>query len=343
MLRPEQPLAIFMEDHLGKPQGKMGYGVLRYSQNPITCVIDSRHDGKRVTDVLDLPRDCPVVGNVRAAKELGADALILGIAPSGGLLPDAWMPEIDTAVELGMSVVNGLHTRLAPRYPTLGNGQWIWDIRQEPKNLGIATGEARTFGNRRLLMIGTDMATGKMTAGFEICEGARARGVSTEFLATGQIGIVITGKGIPLDAVRLDYACGAVEQLVKMGADAELEVIEGQGSIIHPGSTATLPLIRGACPTHFILCHRADQTHLMKVPWVKIPPLADCARLYEDIAETCGLYDRPKTAGISLNTWHLPEPEALDAIARTEDETGLPTTDPVRFGVDKLLDSLLSS
>ena len=34
------------------------------------------------------------------------------------------------------------------------------------------------------------------------------------FIATGQIGITITGDGIPLDAFKVDHACGAVERKV---------------------------------------------------------------------------------------------------------------------------------
>jgi len=341
MLDPSQPLAIYMDAHLGDPHGKMGYGLLRYAPNPVTCVIDHVHAGRRVLDVVASARDCAVVASVDEARALGADVLVLGIAPSGGRLPGEWLGAIDRAVALGMCVVNGLHRPLAPRYPNLAGAQWVWDVRVEPDGLGIGRAAARELRNRRVLTVGTDMATGKMTAALEICRAAAARGVHSRFLATGQIGIVIAGAGLALDAVRLDYACGAVEQLVMGAADAELAVVEGQGAIIHPGSSATLPLLRGTCPTHLVLCHRAGQTHLRQVEWLRIPPLLEVAQLYERLAAACGALPRPRTAAVSLNTAGLSDSAALAAVAAVEEETGLPATDPLRHGAAKLLAAVL--
>ncbi|MCK5806116.1 MAG: DUF1611 domain-containing protein, partial [Lentisphaeria bacterium] len=300
-LRSNQPIAIFMEDHLGKSIGKMGYGLLRFSENPIVCVIDSCHAGKSVSDVVDSPRDCPVVSTVSEAAALGAEVFVLGIAPSGGLLPGPWFAVVDEAVARGMSVVNGLHDRLSERYPDLGLEQWVWDIRCEPKGLGVGTARARLLDNKRVVMVGTDMANGKMTAGLLLHRLALERGVTSEFLATGQIGISICGGGLPLDAVRVDYAAGAVEKFVLERGDADLVVVEGQGSILHPGSTATLPLLRGTCPTHLILCHRAGQETLRRMDFLRMPHLAQVVRLYEDVARACGLLTPAKVVAISLN------------------------------------------
>lgn len=340
MLKPDLHVAIFMEETLGDSHGKMGYGVLRYAANPVVCVIDSQHAGKRVSDVIDTPRDCPVVASVAEAAAMGARALILGIAPSGGLLPEPWREKIDEAVRLGLSIVNGLHDRLAERYTDLQPEQWIWDIRREPPDLGVGKGRACRLENLRVVMVGTDMANGKMTAGLEIRRLAEQRGRRAEFLATGQIGITICGRGVPLDAVKIDYACGAVEQMVLSLRDAELIVVEGQGSLLHPGSSATLPLLRGACPTHLILCHRAGQKTLKDFPWITIPPLSAVAALYRAVACACGCFPDAAVAAISLNTAHLEEDEARRHIEETARETGLPTTDPVRFGPEPLVDAL---
>jgi uncharacterized NAD-dependent epimerase/dehydratase family protein len=241
-----------------------------------------------------------------------------------------------------MSLVNGLHDLLGPRYSNLRPGQWIWDIRVEPPGIGVATGRARDLPNRRLLMIGTDMAIGKMTAGLEIFRAARERGINAEFIATGQIGITITGRGVPLDAVRLDYACGAIEREVMSVADAELIIVEGQGALVHPGSTANLPLLRGSMPTHLVLCHRAGMQHLQKLPEISIPPLREYLDLYQDLAEVCGRFPRPRVAGVAVNTSHLNEEDAWREVDMLGDQLGLAVTDPVRFGPEKLLDSLLS-
>jgi uncharacterized NAD-dependent epimerase/dehydratase family protein len=191
-------------------------------------------------------------------------------------------------------------------------------------------------------MIGTDMAIGKMTAGLELYRVLRERGVKTEFVATGQIGITITGRGVPLDAVRVDYAGGAMEKAVLEASEGgtEVVIVEGQGALAHPGSTANLPLTRGTMPTHLILCHKAEQTHLQKLTDVPIPPLGDYVRLYEEMATVGGIFPRPTTIGIALNTSHLDDHAAICAMAKIERETGLMTVDPVRFGPDRLANAL---
>lgn len=340
MLAGDRPIALYLKDALGRPECKMAIGILRYAPNPVVCAIDAPHAGRRFSDFFRVPRDCPIVGSVDEAAEASAEVLVIGTAPSGGRIPESYYPDLDRAVSIGLAIVNGLHDKLAPRYPGLPPGQFIWDIRSEPSGIGVAEGRAARLGNRRVLMVGTDMAIGKMTAGIEVHRAALARGIRSEFVATGQIGIVITGRGVPLDAVKIDYACGAMESAVLAVSDAELVVVEGQGSLAHPGSAATLPLLRGTCPTELILCHRAGQSHLGKLPHVPIPPLAALIRLYEDLAETCGTFPRPQTVGIALNTSQLGETEAWVEIGRVAEETGLPVTDPVRFGADPLVDGI---
>ena len=188
------------------------------------------------------------------------------------------------------------------------------------------------------------MAVGKMTAGLEIWKSALDEGIRTDFLATGQIGILVSGKGIPLDAIRVDYACGAVEKMVMEAGNTELAIVEGQGSIVHPGSSSTLPLMRGSCPTHLVLCHRAGMTHLDTVGEpVAVPPLNDIIALYEDVACACGTFARPVTVGIAVNTAHLDAKAAAEAIAAIQDETGRLAVDPVRDGATELVKALMSS
>jgi len=342
MLRRDQKLAIYMEGAVLGYGGKMGFGILRYSPNPIVCVIDSQTAGRDIKDAGSVPRSCPIVATVEEAVDLGAQVLVLGIAPPGGLIPRPWFAVIDRSVDLGLSVINGLHDLLGPRYDGLRQGQWIWDIRVEPEGLKPGTGAAAGLNNRRLLLIGTDMAIGKMTAGLEIYRVARERGVRTEFVATGQIGITITGSGVPLDAVRVDFSTGAIEREVLNHKDAELIVIEGQGSLGHPGSTANMPLLRGCMPTHLVLCHRAGQTSISTLPDVPIPPLGALIRLYEDLASVSGIFPRPVTVAVALNTAHVTsDAEALVACEKIEGELGLPCVDPVRHGPDRIVDALV--
>jgi uncharacterized NAD-dependent epimerase/dehydratase family protein len=331
-----------MEGAVRSYGGKMGFGILRYSPNPVVCVIDSETAGQDMRDVAGVPRSCPIVASVEDAYALGAQVFVLGIAPPGGLIPKPWFEVIDRAIDLGLSVVNGLHDLLGPHYPILKPGQWVWDIRIEPEGLKPGTGAAASLTNRRLLMVGTDMAIGKMTAGLEIYRTARESGINTEFVATGQIGITITGAGIPLDAIRVDFSAGAVEREVIRYQHAELVIIEGQGSLGHPASTATMPLLRGSMPTHLVLCHRAGQTHLTMMPNVPVAPLGDLIRLYEDLASVTGLFPRPTTVGVALNTSHIEsDDEALAACHAIEAEVGLPCVDPVRHGCQVLVDRTL--
>jgi len=342
MLSRGQNLAIYMEGAVRSYGGKMGFGILRYSPNPVVCVIDSETAGQDMRDVAGVPRSCPIVASVEDAYALGAQVFVLGIAPPGGLIPKPWFEVIDRAIDLGLSVVNGLHDLLGPHYPILKPGQWVWDIRIEPEGLKPGTGAAASLTNRRLLMVGTDMAIGKMTAGLEIYRTARESGINTEFVATGQIGITITGAGIPLDAIRVDFSAGAVEREVIRYQHAELVIIEGQGSLGHPASTATMPLLRGSMPTHLVLCHRAGQTHLTMMPNVPVAPLGDLIRLYEDLASVTGLFPRPTTVGVALNTSHIEsDDEALAACHAIEAEVGLPCVDPVRHGCQVLVDRTL--
>lgn len=344
MIRPGQKLALYMEGHVGTSNGKMGYGVLRYSPHEVVCTVDSAKAGSDMTLEMGIAGACPIVASVDDAKRLGADVLILGVANSGGFIPPDWYAQLDHAVGLGLSLVNGLHDKLAPRYAgTLALGQWCWDVREEPTGLTIGTGAARHLPNRRVLFVGTDMAVGKMTAALEMWKGVRAHGRTSEFIATGQTGITISGKGIPLDAIRVDYATAAVERAVLAAKDADFVFVEGQGALAHPGSTSTLPLMRGSCPTHLVLCHRAGQTALEDAPDVRIPELRRYFELYADVAEAAGVFARPMLLGGCLNTAHLSsDGDARAAVDKFTTELGVAATDPVRFGVDVLLDRLLT-
>jgi uncharacterized NAD-dependent epimerase/dehydratase family protein len=331
-----------MEGATDEAIGKMGFGVLRYSPNPVICAIDSVAKAASMEALGRSPRPCPIVANLEQAISLGAEVLVLGTAPPGGQIPEEWIAVLESAVESGLSIVNGLHDRLSTRFGSLQAGQWVWDVRMEPSGLGIGSAAAAQLRNLRCLMVGSDMAIGKMTAGLEIVREAQLQGIRAEFVATGQIGIVVTGRGIPLDAIRIDYASGAVErEVLRASEGADWVIVEGQGSLVHPGSSSNLPLLRGSCPTHLVLCHRAFQTHLFRLPHIKIPPLGDLIRLFEDLAEACGTFPRPSTIGIALNTSAIEDDVlASDACRAIEDEVGLPCVDPVRHGPQALIDRL---
>ncbi len=342
-LTPKTRVAIMLHEGIHGIHGKTGLAFLRYSDTSIVAVIDYQAKGQSLTEVTKIPHHIPIVGNVAEALPYNPEVLLIGIAPSGGALPGEWWQDIENAIASGLSLVNGLHTPIAPKFPELQPQQWIWDIRQQPEGLGIGEGKARFMTCQRVLTVGTDMAVGKMSTSLELHRLALKRGINSQFLATGQGGIAISGQGIPLDAIKVDFAAGAVEKIaLELGQNCDLLIVEGQGSLLHPGSTATLPLIRGSQPTGLILVHRAGQKHIKDLPSVLIPPLPEVVQLYQTVASAGGTFGEVKVQGISLNTFHLDAESAQNAIAEVSALTGLPCTDPVRFGAEQLLSHVYS-
>jgi uncharacterized NAD-dependent epimerase/dehydratase family protein len=153
---------------------------------------------------------------------------------------------------------------------------------------------------------------------------------------------MIEGWGIAVDAVVADFIAGAAERLVLQASDdADIVLVEGQGSINHPGySGVTLGLLHGSCPDALILCHQSTRQYIgdyREAAWLRIPPLAEYIRLYETIAAAV---HPTKVIGISLNTYDLSDDEARRACEAASRETGLPATDPVRFDAAPLLDAI---
>ena len=332
-------VAILLHEGIIDQSGKTGLAFLRYTDASIVAVIDRQCAGQSLPELTRIPQQVPIVASVAEALQFSPDILLIGIAPSGGVLPAEWMAEIYQAVAAGLSVVNGLHTKLAPLITVpLTENQWIWDVRQEPENIGaIASAASARLSCRRVLTVGTDMSVGKMSTCLELNRYCLQQGLNSKFLATGQAGLMIAGEGVALDSVRVDFAAGAIEQMVlKLGSECDILHVEGQGSLLHPGSTATLPLLRGAQPTHLILVHRAGQTCIRNHPHVAIPSLSKVVELYEMVAAAAGAFVGAKVSAIALNTYHLNEADALLAIAEVQAETGLLCTDPVRFGAEVL-------
>ncbi|MBD2138375.1 DUF1611 domain-containing protein [Anabaena sp. FACHB-1237] len=340
-----QKVAILLHEGISGNQGKTGLSILRYSESPIVAVIDRQSVGQSLLELTGINRNVPIVASVNDALAYQPEVLVIGIAPKGGNIPDDYWVDIQSALKAGMSLVNGLHTPLAniPELQALLKpGKLIWDVRKEPANLEIGSGLAHHLPCKRVLTVGTDMAIGKMSTSLELNYLAKVRGLRSKFLATGQTGLMLEGDGVALDAVRVDFAAGAVEHIVmRFGQHYDILQIEGQGSLLHPGSTATLPLIRGSQPTHLILVHQAGQTHNRNNPGFIIPPLPEVIKMYNIVARGAGAFNDVSVVGISLNTRYLDEAAAQKAIVKVSEETGLPCTDPIRFSGDILLDAIV--
>lgn len=299
------------------------------------CVGEFRHDDCPLT--LDLPRLTMAQG-----AAAGARTLVLGIAGAGGRLGRDLVEDAATALQAGMNVAAGLHQRLRdePMLTALARerGLRLFDVREPPEGLEVGNGYARP--GRRLLTVGTDCSVGKMYAALAVTAALRERGLTADFRATGQTGILIAGEGIPVDAVVADFISGAIERLAPARHDGGWDVIEGQGSLFHPSfAGVSLGLLHGAQPEAILLCHRPGRTHMRGLPGRPLPDLAECL---ERNLETARLTSPGvRAAGICLNTSGLDPGEARRLCDRTADRLGLPTTDPFAFGADLLVDELL--
>lgn len=351
MLGSDVPIVLLQHGGLDNLSGKTGLAMLRYRRGPIVAVVDPDHPGADLRQLTGIERAVPVVGSLAEALPYGPQVAVVGLAPSGGHLPEGMGADVAAALAAGLSLASGLHSRLGddPALAALVQpGCWIWDLRREPPDLTVASGRAAGLPGRRLLAVGTDMAVGKMSACLELQAAARRRGRDTRFVGTGQAGILISGAGVALDAVRIDYAAGAVEGAVLAAATSAgpdtLVLIEGQGSLCHPGSSATLPLIRGSQPTDLLLVHRAGQGTVQRLEAFPLPPLGQLVTAVEALAalaRPAGSGAPPRVIAIALNTAHLDGPAAAEALKATAAETGLPCADPVRQGGEALLDLLL--
>lgn len=355
MLSATAPIVLLLHGGLDNLSGKTGLALLRYRPGPIVAVVDQGQVGGSLEAITGIRRSVPVVGDLRSSLVYGPQVAVVGLAPSGGTLPAGLRNDLLVALDAGLSVASGLHTRLGDD-PELAShcqsDQWIWDLRQEPPGLVVASGLAAALSSQRILTLGTDMAVGKMSACLELVAAARRQGFAARFVGTGQAGILISGAGVPLDAVRVDYAAGAVEQAVLQAAEGAgpntTLFVEGQGSRCHPGSSASLPLIRGCQPTGFLLVHRAGQNHVKNHPSIPLPPLAELIATIEQLA-ALGRSDpaspAPKVRAVALNTARLSEAEAQSQAAAIEAETGLTCDDPVRNfpAADRLLEAIRAS
>jgi uncharacterized NAD-dependent epimerase/dehydratase family protein len=338
-------LAVLAEGNFGVHHGKTAVGVIRYGPDPVAAVIDSSQAGGNVSSLLP-DRDIPIVATLAEAlaQEPPPNTLLIGIAPTGGRLPDAWRVMILDAIRAGLDIHSGLHTFLGddPEFAAAAReaGVGIVDYRRPPARMETALGRLHRPGKRVILTVGTDCAIGKMSVALELRAAAVAAGRSAVFVPTGQTGMMIDGWGCAVDRLISDFAQGTVEWMVEEAEGrGDWILVEGQGSLDHPAySSVTLSLIHGATPQAMILVHKARTTdhdfdHLPErsFPIASLPPFIE---LHERVA---GLVAPSKVVAVALNTSLIAsEDEARAEIAQVADQTGLPTDDPVRFGAERL-------
>jgi uncharacterized NAD-dependent epimerase/dehydratase family protein len=352
-------VAILAEGLFTRTTAKTAIGVLRYARYQVVAVVDSTRAGTDAADHVGVGRGVPVVATVDDAIARGADVLLIGTAAPGGRIPDEYRPSLSRALERGLSVWNGLHERVLtdPRLAEAakrGNAS-VRELRDAPKELPIGGHRRPRAGVTVVLTVGSDAAVGKMTASLEIVAALHRMGEKAAFVATGQTGIAIAGEGISVDAVVADFIAGAAEQMVCEAAeDAEWVLVEGQGSLTHPGfSGVTLGLLHGSGPDLMVLCHDAMRRTMKGYDASGLPvrSLRELVRIYEDAAawRRPPAHPRARVVAVALNTGHIVSDDpsvALSAIRRAETEADLPAADPIREGTvgsDRLARALIDA
>lgn len=276
------------------------------------------------------------------ARAAGANTMIVGVANAGGRMDAASVAHVVAALEAGMNVASGLHDRLNA-YPEIVEaaqrmGRHLFDARTPPAT-PVGTGIKRA--GKRLLTVGTDCSTGKMYTTLMLEKEMRARGLTADFRATGQTGIFIAGRGIPIDAVVADFISGGIEWLSPAREDGGWDLIEGQGSLFHASfAGVSMGLLHGAQPDAMVICHEPARPHMRGLKHYPVPDLR--TTLYANLGVARLTNPGVVAVGVSLNTSKF-SPEESERICReTEELLGLPAQDPLRHGVGRIVDRLLA-
>lgn len=316
------PYLIFVGDERNDANAKTAFGVRQW--RPEACTAQWNLPGGTVD--VGLPRMTPV-----QAAAAGARSLLIGIAPVGGQVAPQWIAPICEAIEAGLDVVSGMHTRLgdepAIRDAAARHGRVLHDVRHSSIRFPVGTGERRS--GKRLLTVGTDCALGKKYTALALTRAFEAAGHAATFRATGQTGILINGAGVAIDAVIADFIAGAAEWLSPANDPMHWDIIEGQGSLLHPGyAGVSLGLLHGSQPDALVLCHDPLRTHIEDYPAFPIPPLQEVMALHLLLARRTN--PAARFVGVALNTSRLNADDAAGVIRETSRQCDLPAFDPLR-------------
>lgn len=331
-----RPYLLFLGDTTEPGYAKTAFGLRDWARE--LCLGEYACGGATVTT--GLPFLTPPQAHAK-----GARALVIGVANSGGFIPEMWIPALIGALEAGLDIVSGMHTSLedmpmlkaaAARY-----GRNLLEVRRPPANIPIASGRKRS--GQRLLTIGTDCALGKKYTALALARAFAARGLASDFRATGQTGILIAGSGIPIDAVVGDFAAGAAEMLSPDAADDHWDVIEGQGSLFHPAyAGVSLALLHGSQPDVVVICHEPGRKRILGHPGYPLPSIEETV----ESALRLGSRTNPaiRCAGVSLNTAKMEARAAEHLLTQESKRFGLAVADPIRGGDawERLVDKCLA-
>jgi uncharacterized NAD-dependent epimerase/dehydratase family protein len=331
-----QPYLLFLGDTTEPGYAKTAFGLRDWAAD--RCVGEWSSPGATVS--AGLPRLSP-----KEARARGAKALVIGVANTGGVIGDSWIPALLDALESGLDIISGMHARLhnVPQLKSTAErlGRRLIDVRTPPPKIPIATGRKRS--GKRLLTVGTDCAIGKKYTALVLTREFAKRGLDVDFRATGQTGILISGGGMPMDAVVADFEAGAAEMLSPDAAEQHWDVIEGQGSLFHPSyAGVSLGLLHGSQPDVIVVCHELGRAELLGHPGYALPDVPETIDMNLRLGRRTNAAIR--CAGVSLNTSNLSAAAASRLLAEESARWGLPVADPMRSGaeLDRLVDACLA-
>ena len=340
----QRRILALAEGRFSPLKSKTANGAIAYLPGEVVGVIDSTKAGMNAQQVLGYGGSIPVVRNLEEGMKLNPTHLLIGIAPSGGRLPEAWRDIVRNTLKARLHILSGLHTILSddPEFMKLAteHGVSLTDYRKiAPESEVVAQGTWRNRSAKVILTVGTDCNIGKMTTLLEVHKDLLRRGLRTDFVATGQTGIMIRGRGVAVDSLIGDYIAGAIELEVDRSAAEGYDyiLVEGQGALTHLGySSVTLGLIHGTMPDAMILCHQP--TRLKDDYGIPLPDLNTIIRFHETVVN---YFHKTKIVAIGINSVGLTDEESREAAANISSATGLPTVDAFRFGPATLTDAVV--
>ncbi|MEM6902894.1 MAG: N-acetyltransferase DgcN [Pseudomonadota bacterium] len=272
----------------------------------------------------------------------GAKTLVLGVANRGGKFSDTWTDVMLKALNMGMDIASGLHSKVAdiPEVAAKAKelGRAIHDVRHATGSFDVGSGIKRK--GLRLLAVGTDCSVGKMYTTLALEKEMKSRGFNCDFRATGQTGILIHGSGISIDAVVADFISGVGELLSPENSEDHWDLVEGQGSLFHASyAGVSMGLLHGSQADALVMCHEPTRPHMRGLPEYELPDIGECITLNEQCARRVN--PAARVIGISVNTAGIEdEAKAKEYLDKLANEHDMPAVDPVRMGVGPIVEVL---
>ena len=341
MNNSKKRFVVLCHDAFNYIKNKTGNMLIRYRPDEVVAVIDREKVGSNCEEEVGVGGDTPILANFNAALPLKPDTLVIGNATQGGFITEEYREEIANAINAGCDVISGMHQFLNDdddlRSRAEKRGVQLIDLRMAPNPPHFPTG---SWQNRKipvLLIVGTDCDTGKMTTAWELSKRLKDRGRRVEFIGTGQTGILLSGSGVPIDAVKADFMAGEIEYLIdNVPNNTELVIVEGQGALTNQFyAGVTLGLMHGAMPDYMLMTH--DPTRDLDVTDFPMTTMKHVMDLHLDLMKS---FKQSRFIGINLLTFAFDNQKALKIIEDSQKEFNMETTDLIRFGDKGLLDAI---